>query len=361
MFLRKLTVSHFRNLALAGVEFSGNRQFLVGANGQGKTNILEAAGFVTALRSFRVADGKLLISHGQAEAGIAWSLDHEVMGATEVTVRFDARGKRLTCDGEATRRLADHLGRFPAVVFSSQDIQLIRGSPALRRRWLDLTMASMDPEYLTVLQKVVRSLADRNAVLKRGGDRGELSAFTKTLAPASARLVALRTAGLASLGAHFSRAYHAMSDSGEGASLGYLPNVGSEAADAHVELLEAGIGRDLQARTTLSGPHRDDLVLEVAGVSAKDFASEGQQRCVALALRFAQLAWYRERSGVSPVLLADDVLGELDPVRRGRFWASVDPSSQVIATGTEPPTHGAWQVFRVENGTLSAWQHSANP
>ena len=361
MFLRKLTVSHFRNLALAGVEFSGNRQFLVGANGQGKTNILEAAGFVTALRSFRVADGKLLISHGQAEAGIAWSLEHEVMGRTEVTVRFDGRGKRLTCDGEAVRRLADHLGRFPAVVFSSQDLQLIRGSPALRRRWLDLTLAAMDPEYLLVLQKVVRSVADRNAILKQGGDRAQLGAFDRTLAPLAAQLVALRTRGLDALGGHFARAYQAISDAGEGARLAYAPDVASESAEAHLERLQAGLGRDLMLRSTLSGPHRDDLVLEVAGVCAKDFASEGQQRCVALALRFAQLAWYRERSGVTPLLLADDVLGELDPVRRARFWASVDPASQVIATGTQPPTHGSWQVFRVEAGRLSAWENPPSP
>src|SRR5579871_1816911 len=100
MLLCTLTVQDFRNIALASLEFTGRRQFLVGANGQGKTNLLEAAGFVTALRSFRVADGRLLIRQGAPEAGIAWGLVHEGMGETRVTVRFDKAGKKLTCDGE---------------------------------------------------------------------------------------------------------------------------------------------------------------------------------------------------------------------------------------------------------------------
>jgi DNA replication and repair protein RecF len=120
--------------------------------------------------------------------------------------------------------------------------------------------------------------------------------------------------------------------------------------------LESGRARDLQMRTTLIGPHRDDFQIAVRGRDARDFASEGQQRSAVLALRLAQAAWFQERSGVRPVLLADDVLGELDGDRRRRFWAALDPEAQVIATGTAAPdrTLGEWQTFTVAGGVFSA-------
>ena len=101
------------------------------------------------------------------------------------------------------------------------------------------------------------------------------------------------------------------------------------------------------------GPHRDDLSFGLGGAAAKDFASEGQQRSIVLALRFAQLSWFRKMSGVQPILLADDVLGELDPIRRARFWKNVAPEAQVIATGTVAPESPEWQVFTVAGGVFS--------
>ena len=128
MRIRKITLRHFRNVGFATLELAGRQQFLVGANGQGKTNLLEAAGFLTALRSFRAADPKPLIGHGQNVAAIAADLDHERQGATQVTVKLRRDGKELWCDQARVTRLADHLGKFPTVVFSSQDLLLVRGA-----------------------------------------------------------------------------------------------------------------------------------------------------------------------------------------------------------------------------------------
>jgi DNA replication and repair protein RecF len=117
-----------------------------------------------------------------------------------------------------------------------------------------------------------------------------------------------------------------------------------------------GRARDAQFRTTLIGPHRDDFSFSVRGTAAKDFASEGQQRSLVLALRLAQAAWFHEKSGIRPVLLADDVLGELDPERRRKFWSAIDAESQVIASGTSLPEAelGTWQVFDVADGDFVA-------
>ncbi len=356
MRLRKLTLRHFRNVGFTTLEFSGRQQFLVGANGQGKTNLLEAAGFVTALRSFRTTDNKLLVGIGQHCAAIVCDLEHEQMGETQVTIKLRHDGKEVWTDQTRVTRLADYLGQFPTVVFSSQDLQLVRGSPAGRRRWLDLTLSAMDRNYFRALQTFTRALAERNALLKSGaGSDPELAAFEQSLAPAAAELIALRAAGLETLGAAVQRLYGLLCDNVEPAGLAYEPNFGEATAESLLARYENGRGRDRQFRTTLTGPHRDDFHFTVKHTAAKDFASEGQQRSLVLALRLAQAEWFRAKSGVRPVLLADDVLGELDPARRRRFWSAIDPSSQVVATGTHLPDAelGTWQVFEVTDGTVA--------
>lgn len=358
MRLRKLTLRHFRNVGFAALELKGRQQFLLGANGQGKTNVLEAAGFLTALRSFRSTDNRHLIGHGQQLAAIAGEIEHERLGETRVTIKLRRESKELWCDQTRITRLADYIGRFPVVVFSSQDMHLVRGAPALRRRWLDMTLASMDAGYLTSLQTYGRALAERNALLKRGGAMdAQLSAFEQILAPAAAALIAARTAGIEALSGRVTVEYAKLSDvdPAEKGSLRYEPDFDSPSAEALLARLESGRARDAQFRTTMIGPHRDDFSFSVKGTAAKDFASEGQQRSLVLALRLAQAGWFHERSNVRPVLLADDVLGELDPGRRRRFWSAIDAESQVIATGTSLPDAalGEWQVFTVKDGDFN--------
>lgn len=357
MLIRKLTLSQFRNVALATLEFTGRRQFFVGRNGQGKSNLLEAAGCLTALRSFRTADSKVLVRTGEAEAGIACEVERESTGAERVLIKIRRDGKELWYGESRVGRLADHVGRYPTVVFSSQDLQLIRGAPALRRRWLDLTLSAMDPEYLAALQNYSRALSDRNSLLRRGGAlaASQVASFDRVLAPEGARIVALRVRWTAELAAEMCGAYQRLTGGSEAASVAYLSPLAGVTAEGLLSQLEAGRERDMRMGTTLVGPHRDDLRFDVRGADAKDFASEGQQRSVTLALRLAQAAWFHARCGVRPVLLADDVLGELDADRRGRFWAALDAESQVIATGTGLPEAalGSWQVFKVAEGAFA--------
>lgn len=355
MRLRRLSLQHFRNIPLATLEFAGHRQFLVGANGQGKTALLESAGLLTALRSFRTAENRHLLAHGQAEAVVTCDLEHEVRGDTRVALRLRAGAKEVWTDQERVTRLADFIGQFPVVALSSQDQQLIRGSPGGRRRWLDLTLAAMDARYLESLQAYHRALADRNALLKRGAPAAQLLAFERPLAAHGARLIAARTTGLVELAADLTAAYAQMADQAEPAGFAYAPDLAADEA-ALLARLADGRGRDLALRTTGSGPHRDDFEFTLSGRLAKDFASEGQQRSLVLALRLAQAAFYARRRAVRPVMLADDVLGELDPDRRRRFWQVVGRDTQVIATGTvrpEPIEGGApWQVFNVVAGAF---------
>jgi DNA replication and repair protein RecF len=356
MRLRRLTLQNLRNIPFAEFSFSGRQQFFVGPNGQGKTNLLEAVGFVTALRSFRTADTALLVAQGHREGALAAEFEHEKFGPSRVVVTLRSGGKEVTCDGERVTRLADFLGRFPTVVFSSQDQQLVRSAPALRRRWLDLALAGVDAPYLYSLTNYHRALDGRNQLLKRQAPAAELAAFEAPLAEAAAALVTARRAGVGTLAPHVTAAYAALSADAEPAALAYEADTDAGDAPAWRAHFEKSRPRDLQFRSSLSGPHRDDLALKIGGRSAKDYGSEGQQRSLVLALRLAQVSHVRAATGVQPVLLADDVLGELDPDRRRRFWSALGEDRQVLATGTELPAAelGSWEIFHVSAGAFTA-------
>lgn len=355
MKVRAIGLQNFRNVSAARLEFEGRLQFLIGANGQGKTNLLEAIGFITALRSFRAADNAHLINHNQKEAAIACDLEHEIEGPSKLTIKFRPGAKEAWLEETKVARLADVIGRFPTVVFSSQDQLLVRGSPGGRRRWLDLTLSATDATYLAHLQSYHRALAERNALLKRDPADAELDAFEHVLALHGAALVAARRVALQELGGVLTANYGRIADHAEPTGFSYSPNFDATDAEELMAKLAAGRSRDRIMKSTGAGPHRDDFDFTLDQRAAKDFASEGQQRALVLSLRLAQADWFRQRTKLEPVLLADDVLGELDPVRRERFWNAVPPDSQVIATGTELPEsdRGDWQVFDVSGGSFT--------
>ena len=356
MKLRLIRLQQFRNIAAAELAFPGDRTFFLGANGQGKTNLLEAIGYVSALRAFRPGDNRTLIAQGQTEAAIAYRFEHEHLGESEVITRIQPRGKEAVFDGSPVRRLADFIGRFPTVLFASEDIQLVRGGPALRRRWLDLHLASIDPGYLADLQAYHRTLDARNRLLKESAGAAELTAFERELAPAAFRVVERRRAGVERLARLVAELYGALSGGAEPGAVAYAADTALKSPDDYRTLLERARPRDVQLRSTQHGPHRDDLQLEVAGREAALFASEGQQRALVLALRFAQLRDARAVSGIAPLVLADDVLGELDPTRRARFWRVMEPDLQLFATGTTAPDSAGdgWTLVNVSGGRFEA-------
>ena len=344
----------FRNLGLVEIKLAGRRTFLHGANAQGKTNFLEALGYVTALRSFRAAETRALIGLGQPQAGLGFTLEHETFGESRVTITLTPAGRDVTWEQGKVTRLADFIGKFPTVVFSSQDNQLLRGSPALRRRWLDLTLAAMDPGYLLSLQSFTRAVAERNMLLKQGGrDLAAIEAFEHELAIHATVVVAARTAGLAILSDLFRTTHARLVPEGETAGLVYAPDTAAATAADFAALQVKNRPRDTLLKSTERGPHRDDMELLLNGRPARQFASEGQQRCLVIALRLAQAAYFKARSGITPVLLCDDVLGELDPERRARFWNALDHDPQVIATGTTLPGTGEWQTLELTAGRIA--------
>ncbi len=350
----KLRLQNFRNIEFAELSLAGPRTFLLGANGQGKSNLLEALSLVTALRSFRTQNIGVLPRKEVGHYALVHQIQHEVYGANEIELQAGRQGRKLLVDGEAVTRLGDFIGRFPVVALSASDYQLLRGSPADRRRFLDLTLSATDPAYYQALRHYHRGIAERNRLLKQAGSSAEFDAFEAEIATCAAVLYRKRQQGVARLRAVLRRVYTGLADADEGPEMVFKPNVEIGTAAGFADMLRAGRLRDVIMGVTQKGPHRDDLDLALQVGGAKEYASDGQQRGLCVALRIAQAALFQQELQVAPVLLVDDVLGELDPQRKAGFWRACPGDLQIIATGTELPGDADnWSVWRVAAGRVA--------
>jgi DNA replication and repair protein RecF len=367
--LRTLTLADFRNFSRSGsraagdagqvVEFGRRFTVLWGHNGAGKTNVLEALYLVSTLRSFRTSDLKAMLRRGCDHARVeVEAFDAELGLTTRLEVRID-RGARSTrrsarLDGKLIRSAAEFYGRIQAVLFTPEDLGILRGSPGGRRQFLDRVLFARERAHIADVQAYDKLLRSRNRVLKAepedmpAAERARLlDTYDHGLAETGARIWRRRVELVASLREPFAAAFSQIHDretlqSGSFASgLRYLSKIAETEGQKldHAELLAAALRehrrRDEAARRTTAGPHLDDLEVTLDGTPAGDFASQGQARALVLAFKIAELRAARERSGRPPLLLLDDVSSELDPTRSARlFEALAAEVGQCVLTTT---------------------------
>ncbi len=334
MHLARLRLRDFRNYARLDAEFAPGFHVLLGRNAQGKTNLLEAIYLAATLRSFRGAGGHQLLRHGQQ----GYFIGARAVGQAtrEIGIYWSAAERRLTLDRQKVRRLADYLGTLRAVVFCAEDLQLVKGTARVRRRFMDLLLAQTQPGYLAWLLRYLQAVRSRNAVLKRMPlDEALLEGFTDELVRAGEPIIAARQRLVPQLAPLAQSACQSISSAGETLELSYQPQVRGELRAA----LEAQRARERVRRATLVGPHLDELMLLLQGRPAATFASEGQKRTLALALKMAQAEFLTGAHGVPPILLIDDVMGELDQSRRAGLLPLLERAQhargQVFMTCTE--------------------------
>ncbi|MGC6455525.1 MAG: DNA replication/repair protein RecF [Coraliomargaritaceae bacterium] len=348
-----IRLQDFRNVSFAEVKLNSPRIFLLGSNGQGKSNLLEALGMVTALRSFRTQELSALLRKGASEYTAVYLIEDEREGEVELEITGGGRNRRIRLDGEAVERLGDFIGRFPVVPLSSGDLQILRGSPTERRRFLDLTISAVDRSYYDALRRYHRGVVERNRLLKRGGTAAELSAFEAEMAVAAACISERRSTAIEAVRPKLIEVYETLADGDEGPELFFKANVTNSGEEAFRLLWEKGRERDSILGSTREGPHRDDFELRLTVGGAREYGSDGQQRALCVALRLAQARFFQSKLGQAPVLLADDVLGELDPRRRAGFWKSCPKDWQIIASGTsQPEGESDWAVWQVQAGVF---------
>jgi DNA replication and repair protein RecF len=322
-----LTVREFRNLAALDLSVDAAGLAIVGDNGHGKTNLLEAVAYLRLLRSWRGARDADVVRFGAAGFHVRATLRAPAR-VHSAAVGFERLGKkkRATLDGVEQPRLADALGALPSVCFSPADVALVSEGPGERRRFLDVALALTSPAYLLALQTYRAALARRNATLRelqRTGRAGadaaaRVAVWEPALAEHGAQLVIARRTWAAQHAAPFAQLCEAIGES-QPVSLAYEGDAGDlDAADVAAALrtqLESQRPQEMRRGSTLVGPHRDELQLLLGGRELRTFGSAGQQRTAAIALRMRESATVRGVLGAPPLLLLDDPFAELDAHR----------------------------------------------
>jgi DNA replication and repair protein RecF len=332
--LAHLRLRDFRNYARLDVDFASGFHVLLGDNAQGKTNILEAIYLLATLRSFRGVGGAQMVQHGKKGYFVGANVIGQ--GTHEIKMYWSSAERKLTLNAQPVRKLTDYFGTLRAVVFCTEDLQLVKGAARSRRRFLDLLLAQTHPVYLPLLQRYAKSLRSRNALLKqRSLDEAALESFTHELVQIGNQLIKFRQELLPKISPLARLAYRRISHDAEELRLAYQPTVKNDFA---VELTQSR-ARERAFRSTLIGPHRDELQLLLDEKPAAKFASEGQKRSLAIALKMAQAEYLTGIHGAPPILLIDDVMGELDAKRRAGLLPLLDRTqqgrSQVFMTCTE--------------------------
>jgi DNA replication and repair protein RecF len=332
--LAHLRLRDFRNYARLDADFAPGCHLLLGDNAQGKTNILEAIYLMATLRSFRGVGGAQMIRHGAKGYFAGGNVVGQ--GGHEIKIYWSARERKLALDGQPVKRLADYFGTLRAVVFCTEDLQLVKGAARARRRFLDLLLAQTQPGYLPLLQRYMHTVRARNALLKqRSADEAALDSFSQELVKLGNEIIRARRELAPKFSPLARLAYRRISNDAEELRIEYQPSVKNDFA---VELAQSR-GRERTYRSTLVGPHRDDLQLLLNEKSAAQFGSEGQKRTLAIALKMAQAEFLAGIQGSPPILLIDDVMGELDVKRRGGFLPLLEHAhktgGQVFMTATE--------------------------
>jgi DNA replication and repair protein RecF len=390
VYVRHLQLIDFRSWAAADVPLTAGVNVLVGRNGTGKTNLMEALGYLATLGSHRVATDAPLIRSGTARSVIraaVVSAGRELL--LEVEIAKDRRNTARINRAPLTRT-RDLLGVLRTVLFAPEDLALVRGDPTERRRFLDEVLIMRAPRLAGVRSDYDRVLKQRNALLKtagaarRGGDLSTLDAWDEHLVAAGAELVHARVALVAALRPHVAAAYADVAGADQAVDVVYrstiplasdlastrpagtapdpdpsaAPGVPDRAELAAAMLVELGRmrPRELERGISLVGPHRDDLELVLRGDPAKGYASHGESWSFALALRLASFALLRS-DGVDPVLVLDDVFAELDTGRRGRLAGLVAGAEQVLITaavGADVPAELGGVRLTVADGTVAS-------
>lgn len=349
--LRSLRLLDFRCFESLAIEVPATGVVLTGDNAQGKTSVLEAICVLVRLQSPRAKRMSTLGrigGNGFGLAGDPWGQERQV--------RYSAAGMVVQVEGAARASQSAYLDDGGLIVWmGNEDLDLVRGPGEGRRRYLDFLGFQLDPAYRRAWSRYRRALKAKNLLLKDGRPRdAEILSYEEILIASGTVLMEVRARMVAELAPLAATAQRDVSGRDEPLSLHYLPASGPDLRAAIQQARE----RELRQRQAVAGPHRDDLGLRLHGMPAADYASEGQQRTLALALKLAQGALLEQRTGKTPIYLIDDIFGELDPGRRNALMRHLPPTAQKWITTThldwltETPLSSDIPRLRVNRGAI---------
>ena len=382
MYLTQVELIDFRNYEHGSLEFAPGPNLLIGANGQGKTNIVEAIAYLATLTSHRVSSDAPLIRLGATQAVVRARVVAGLADARVLTLEIEVnpgRANRARLNRVPQRRARDLMGALRAVLFTPDDLAIVKGDPAERRGAVDDVVVQRWPRLVGVKADYDRVVRQRNALLKGVSNRGgrldpetaaNLDIWGEQLAVLGAELMLARAQTIADMRPHLARAYEAIAPTNNAIEVAYRPHVAAlreslsdepwpSAPEAAAALQQALIERredEVRRGVSLVGPHRDEIEMRIGPLPAKGYASHGESWSLALSWRLAGFELLRGE-GSEPVLLLDDVFAELDPVRRERLASAISDAEQTVITAADEqdvPPDLRGRRFAVKAGTVSA-------
>lgn len=357
MLVRTLALTDFRNYAQADLSFAPGCTAIVGANGQGKTNVAEALSYLASLTSFRGVTNDALVRHGATEAFVRATVVHDDGREVLIEANIAAGGRsRVQVNRQRLVRSRDLVGVLRVSVFSPDDLVMVKGGPSERRQYLDDTLVALSVRNQALRSDLERVLRQRASLLKQAGGRlgadiaFSLDVWDAKLAQIADVLGRERQALVAQLQPLVAAAYAALAGTPQPVSLTYAPAWLAEGLGA---ALVASRHDDVRRQSSTVGPHRDELEVMLNALAARTHASQGEQRTLALALRLAAHQLVTEHHREAPVLVLDDVFSELDPARSRALLANL-PAGQIVITTASVLPEGATpeRVMRIANGAV---------
>ncbi|EGL83543.1 DNA replication and repair protein recF [Caldalkalibacillus thermarum TA2.A1] len=344
MYVKRLTLQHFRNYATLELEFQPGIYLFIGDNAQGKTNLLESLYVLAMTKSHRTSKDKELIQWHKAHTTLAAELEKKY-GSVTLELHISQRGKRAKLNHLEQKRLSDYIGTLNVVMFAPEDLELVKGSPQVRRRFIDMELGQVSANYLYDLGRYQKLLMQRNALLKEWTDREKhrpmVDVFTQQLIDVAVKLYQKRFKFLHKLEQWAQEIHSRITKGKESLEIRYHTATGidqtmNEEEMTHLLTQQFAKMRDREEHrgSTLIGPHRDDLIFMVNNRNVHTYGSQGQQRTAALSLKLAEIELIKEEIGEYPVLLLDDVLSELDDQRRTDLLQAIQDKVQTFVTNT---------------------------
>ena len=360
--LTALKLKNFRSYGNITLTPPSGITVIAGKNGAGKTNLLEAVHLCCLGRSHRTNDDADMIMSGAETAAVQLTVERRD-GRHDTGVRlFHAQRRKKICyvNGKTAQRIGDLMGHATCVIFSPEDLGLVQDGPNVRRRYLDMLLSQLQPAYFFTLQQYTTALRQRNALLKQPESpqlSAQLDVWDEQLAQTAAPLTRLRAQMSERLSAMAATHYRAISGRDEEAlRIRYMTQLTeADLSQQMLRLLQARRHDDFRRLSTSVGPHRDDLLLTLSGESLQSYASQGQSRTAALSMKLAAFDLLTEEQGEPPLLLLDDVLSELDPLRRRRLIDRVRGAQALLTCTDVSDLNGAEPncILHVGHGTVT--------
>jgi DNA replication and repair protein RecF len=374
MHLSSLYLRNFRNHSLTSIDCGRGINFLLGNNGQGKTNVVEAISYLCLTKSFYAGSDALVLKFGEGMFEVEGTLVSDEGRPSEVRVAYlaESNEKYYMVNRHRIEPLSSVIGRFPIVVFSPEHGAVTTGGPAERRKFLDLVVSQSNPGYFQSLLDYRSVLRQRNRVLldlklNRAGGPGVLDAWDEQLVRHGCALWTKRRSFIAEFGPIVRSVYARFVDAGEEPALSYEPFATGESpgtpeglADAFRRQLKQKESVERRFGTSLVGPHRDEIAFSIDGRELRSFASQGQHKTFIIALKLAEFIYLKSRRAETPLLLLDDVFAELDAERTARVVAAIEEIGQAFLTSTDRRLVESWspvredcRYFMIEGGAIA--------